>query len=212
MKRNLFLIFFVLCLPCAAQETWYGEIGVYGGGGVNDIFRIRELIGAGSYSGNGFYTGGVRVRRMIGDWFSVESGVSYSGQMYTMHSAPVPETHTSTGSFGMLSVPVIARADFLKYLFADAGVIAGLQTGSSQPGDLSGIGLTAGVGLKYQFKSDVILTLRGFGTQHSLLRFSHDDYPYTLLNTRITIGIGYRFIHLGKCHCPEGNTPGRKFF
>jgi len=195
-----------------AQETWYGEVGVYLGGGTNDIFRFEELEGAGSYNGDGFYTGGVMVRRMFGEHFSLVSGINYAEQKYTGKSAPLPEVHSSPGRFGMLSVPVNARVDFLRYLFADAGIIAGFQIGSSGTDDFSGIGLNAGIGVKYKFKSDIILSLRAYGNQHSILRFSPVEYPHTLLNTGITIGIGYRFIRLGNCHCPEGNNPGRRFF
>ena len=202
----------IISIPSLAQETWYGEIAVYGGGGTNDIFRFNELDGAASFTGNGFYTGGIRVRRIIRDWFSVESGLSYSLQSYTMRSAPTPETYTSSGNFGMMALPVIVRFDFLKYIFADAGVIAGLQTDSYDADNLSGLGFTAGLGLSYTFKSDIMITARAYTTEFGLLHFNPEEYPHTLLNTGLTLGIGYNFISLGKCHCPEGKKPQRRFF
>jgi len=202
----------LLSLPCLAQETWYGEIAAYAGGGTNDVFRFNELEGAASYDGNDFFTGGVSVRRIIRDWFSMEAGINFSEQRYIRHSAPMSDVLTSSGQFGMLSLPVKARFDFLKYLFADAGFVTGVQTGGSSSFDLSGLGLTAGLGVKYRFKSDIIISMRVYETQFALVSFSGEDHPYTLSNTGVTVGVGYRFIRLGKCHCPESNMPRRKFF
>ena len=212
LKRASVGILFFISVACYSQETWYGEIAAYTGGGINDIFRYNELMGAPSYTGNGFFTGGVSVRRIIKEWFSVEGGINFSEQYYTMHSAPTPEVITSSGHFGMLSLPVKARFDFLKYVFAEAGIVPGLQTGNTESFDLSGLGVTAGLGLKYRFKSDIIITFRAYETQYDILSFSNDDHPYILSNSGFTVGVGYRFIRLGKCHCPEANVPRRKFF
>lgn len=212
MKKIFLCLMIIISIPSFAQETWYGEIAVYGGGGTNDIFRFDELDGAASFTGNGFYTGGIRVRRIIRDWFSVESGISYSRQSYTMQSAPIPGTVITSGNFGMLALPVIARFDFLKYVFADAGVIAGMQTGGYGADNLSGLGLTAGLGLSYTFKSDIMITARAYTTEFGLLHFTAEEYPHALHNSGLTLGIGYNFISLGKCNCPEGKKPQRRFF
>lgn len=212
MKGKILILFIFISLSCNAQKTWYGEIALYGGGGANDIFRYKELIGAASFDGNSFYSGGVRARRMVGEWFSVESGLGYSFQKYTMHTAPLPEVTTTTGSFGYLTVPLNARADFLRYFFADAGIVAGVQLGDPDTDDISGLGLAAGAGAYYRFRSDVIITLRAFTAQYGVLHFYQGDNAHTLSNKGITLSVGYRFIRLGKCHCPEGDAPGRKFF
>lgn len=212
LKRTSIIILFFVSIPCLSQETWYGEIAAFAGAGKNDVFRFNELDGAPSFSGNGFFTGGLSVRRFFKDWFSIEGGINFSEQYYTMHSAPTPEVTSSSGHFGMLSLPVKVRFDFLKYMFAEAGVVPGVQTGNSNYFDLSGLGLTAGLGAKFRFKSDIIITFRAYETQYALLSFSNESHPYTLSNTGFTVGVGYRFIRLGKCHCPEANMPRRKFF
>ena len=212
MKRSLIILMSLFSFTCFAQETWYGEIAYYNGGGVNDIYRFKELTGAPSFTGNGFFTAGLSVRRFINDWFSIEGGLNYSGNWYTKSSAPLPEVYTSKGYVNMISAPVKVRFDFLKYLFADMGIVPGFQSGQNGSFDISGVGATAGIGLKYRFKSDIIVTVRAFQTQYSIFSFSGDDYPYTMSNNGITAGIGYRFIRLGKCHCPEAKGPRRKFF
>ncbi len=210
-KILLFILLFVtLCSP--AQETWYGDIALYGGGGTNDIFRFNELDGAGSFTGNGFWISGLDFRRIVSDHFSIESGLAYSHYYYTLTSAPVPEITETPVSFGMITVPVTARLDFLKYFFIDGGIVAGLQTGTSMADNMTGLGLTAGVGFQYLFRSDIFMGIRAVASQHALLHFMPEDYPQTMSDAGIRISFGYRFIRLGKCNCPEDNSPKRKFF
>ena len=208
-----FLIFFLLIAPfSAAQDTWYGEVAFFGGGGANDIFRFDELDGAGSVTGSGMWTIGIDVRRLFGDHFSLESGLAYSHQYYYTSPAPGISGDDVPGSFGIIALPFTARVDFLHWFFADAGAVFTLQTGSSQTDNMTGLGATLGAGFQYNFKSDIFLRIRAYTSQYALLHFMPEDYPQTLMNSGVTLGIGYRFIHLGKCNCPDDNSPRRKFY
>ncbi len=211
MKKKILILFLFLAPLCSAQDTWYGEIALIGGGGTNDIFRFEELIGAGSVTGTGMWATGIDVRRLFGDHFSLESGVGYSQQhYYTSPAAGIPGEDVP-GNFGVITVPVSARFDFLKWFFADAGLIASLSTGTSYS-EMTGLGITLGAGFQYNFKSDVFIRIRAYAGQYALLHFMPEDNPYTLWNSAATIGLGYRFIHLGRCNCPDDNTPRRKFY
>ena len=75
MKQKFLILFLLMTQFCAAQDTWYGEISGFAGGGANDIFRFNELIGAGSVTGTGMWTAGIDFRRLFGDHFSLETGV-----------------------------------------------------------------------------------------------------------------------------------------
>lgn len=211
MKNSLFLIFFLVSIICPAQKTWHGDIALYGGGGTNDIFRFNELIGAASFSGKGYWTTGLDFRRIITDHFSIESGLGYSHHYYIRRSAPLPDVTETPGNFGMIMIPVTARLDFLKYFFIDGGFVAGLQAGSSMADNMTGIGLTAGVGFQYMFESDIFLSVRAIANQHALLHFMPEDYPQTLWDSGIRVSVGYQFIRLGKCNCPESNEPAKRF-
>lgn len=212
MKKYLFIIALITSVPCRAQDTWYGEIALFGGGGTNDIFRFEELVGAGSFTGTGMWTGGIDLRRIFGDIFSLETGAAYSQQYYYSSPAPGIEGEDQPGSFGLVAVPVTARFDFLRWLFAEAGAVVSFQTGSSQADDMSGLGITAGLGLQHNFKSDFFVRVRAFASQYALLHFMPEDNPQTLWNTGFTVGVGYQFIHLGKCNCPESTAPRRRFY
>jgi opacity protein-like surface antigen len=212
MKRSLIILMMIASLACKGQDTWYGEIEFHAGGGTNDIFRFNELTGSGSYTGTGIWNTGIDLSRIITDHFSIETGVGYSHQYYYSSPAPGIPGDDRPGDFGMISVPLTARLDFLKYLFADAGILAGFQTGQSSADNMTGLGLTAGVGAQYRFKSDILVRIRVFGNQFALLHFMPEDYPQTLYNSGVTVGVGYRFINLGKCNCPDDNSPRRRIF
>ena len=210
--KEKFLIFFLLIAPLsAAQDTWYGEVSLFGGGGTDDIFRFEELLGAGSVTGTGMWTTGLDMRRLFGDHFSLESGLGYSHQYYYTSPAPGIGGVDTPGSFGLVTVPVIVRADFLKWLFADAGVLFSVQTGDSRADDMSGLGATLGAGVQYRFRSDIFIRVRAYAAQYGLVHLSPETYSQTLLNGGITLGVGYRFIRLGSCNCPDDKNPVRKF-
>lgn len=212
MKKYLLILLLVASVPCRAQDTWYGEIALFGGGGTNDIFRFEEPLGAASYTGTGMWTAGIDLRRIFGDVFSLGTGAGYSHQYYYSSPAPGIEGEDQPGNFGIVSVPVTARFDFLRWLFAEAGAVVSFQTGTSQADDMSGLGVTAGLGFQYTFRSDYFFRVRAYGSQYALLHFIPEDNPQTLWNTGVTVGFGYQFIHLGKCNCPESTAPRRRFY
>ena len=196
---------------CAAQDTWYGEFSAFAGGGTNDIFRFNELTGAGSITGIGMWTTGIDLRRLFSDHFSLESGLGYAHQYYYTSPAPGIPGEDIPGSFGLIVIPVTARFDFLKWFFADAGLVASMRTGTSY-GEMTGLGAVIGAGFQYNFKSDVFIRIRATASQYAVLHFMPEDYPRTLWNSAATIGVGYRFIRLGKCNCPDDNSPKRKYY
>jgi opacity protein-like surface antigen len=212
MKKGIIFLACMIPLLCSGQDTWYGEYAVFGGGGSNDIFRFHELTGAGSVTGTGMWNAGIDIRRLFGDHFSIETGLSYGQQYYYTSPAPGIEGDDRPGSFGMITVPVSARFDFLKWFFADAGALFAFQTGITDIGNMTGVGATAGAGFQYSFKSDIFIRVRAYSSFYGLFHFLPEDYPRTLTNEGVTLGVGYRFIHLGKCNCPGGNSPGRRYY
>jgi opacity protein-like surface antigen len=213
LKNETFILFFTLLLSsgvCSGQRTWWGEYSVFAGGGDNEIFRFQELDGAGSVTGTGVWTAGFDLRRLFGDHFSVETGISYSQQYYYTSPAPGITDEDRPGDFGIISLPLTARVDFLKWFFADVGAVAGFQTGFSRLDDMTGLGVTLAAGFQYNFKSDIFFRVRAYAAQYGLLHFSPEDHPQTLTNGGVTVGVGYRFIRLGRCNCPADNALRRR--
>jgi len=213
MKLRFVVLFMMLPLLCTAQKTWWGEYAFFAGGGANDIFRFNsDLVGAGSVTGTGMWTAGADFRRLFGDHFSLETGVSYSHQYYYTSPAPGIEGDDNPGSFGLISLPLTARIDFLRWFFADAGAVFSFQAGFSNADDMKGLGATVGVGLQHNFKSDIFIRVRVYAAQYAILHLMPEDYPQTLFNSGVTVGVGYRFIRLGQCNCPADNSPRRRFY
>jgi len=213
LKNETFILVFALLLAsitCNGQRTWWGEYSVFAGGGGNEIFRFEELIGSGSVTGTGAWTAGFDIRRLFGDHFSVETGLSYSHQYYYTSPAPGIPGEDRPGDFGIISLPLTARVDFLKWFFADAGAVAGFQTGFSRLDDMTGFGVTLGAGFQYNFKSDIFFRVRAYAAQYGLLHLMPEDHPQTLTNSGVTVGVGYRFIHLDRCNCPADNALRRR--
>jgi opacity protein-like surface antigen len=211
MRARLVIFLMLFPLLCSGQRTWWGEYAFNAGGGANDIFRLRMLEGSGSLTGDGMWTAGADLRRLFGDHFGFETGLSYSHQYYHTSPDPLLGGAYMDGNFGLISLPLTARVDFLKLFFADAGAIISVQVGEGNFGtDMTGLGATVGVGLQHNFKSDIFIRVRAYASQFALVHFIPEDYPYTLWNTGVTVGVGYRFIRLGHCNCPADNAPRRR--
>jgi hypothetical protein len=213
MRNRLVILLLLMGQAGIAQGTWYGEIAFSVGSGYNSIFRFKELTGAPSFTGEGMLSAGVNLRRLSGNHFSLETGALYSHQYYFTSPAPGIPGEDKHDSFGMVTIPLAARVDFLKWFFTDAGITLSFQTGSSYADNMSGLGVIAGAGFQYNFRSDLFLRVKAFISQYALLHFMPEDHPQTLLNSGLSVGFGYRFIHLGRCNCPHDNAiPRRKFF
>lgn len=213
MRSRLVILLLLIAQAGVSQGTWYGEIALSGGGGTNEVFRYREPVGAASYAGRGMWSAGADLRRLFGDHFSLETGVSYSRQYYLMSPAPGITGEDMHDSFGLITVPLAARADFLKWFFADAGIGVSFQAGSSYTDDMTGLVAMLGAGFQYNFKSDLFVRVKAFASQYGLIHFMPEDNHQVLLNSGLTVSFGYRFIHLGRCNCPHDNAfPRRKFF
>ncbi len=211
--NETFLVIFTLLLASvtsSGQKTWWGEYSAFAGGGDNEIFRFQELDGSGSVTGQGYWTAGVDLRRLVGDRFSIGTGLSYSHQYYFTSPAPGIDGEDRPGSFGLITLPLTCRVDFLKWFFADAGPVISFQAGLSGIDNLTGLGATVGAGFQYRFKTDVFFSIRAYAAQYGLLHFIPEDHPRTLTNAGVTAGVGYRFIRLGKCNCPADNSPRRR--
>ncbi len=212
-RNETFCICFTLLLAsgiCSGQKTWWGEVSGFAGGGDNEIFRFQELEESETVTGTGLWTAGMDLRKLLGDHFSLGTGLSYSHQYYTSPASGIGGADTP-GSFGLVTVPVMVRADFLKWFFADAGALLAMQTGIYREDNMSGLGATLGAGIQYRFRSDIFIRVRAFATQYGLLHFSPGNHPLTPLNGGVTVGVGYRFIRLGSCNCPDDKNPVRKF-
>ena len=201
MKNRLyvFVVLFIFSLSLNAQELIkqknLGELGVtFSTLGKNDVVRKPGLYGAPGYSGNYFYTIGINYIRSLTTLFDFETGFEYSKQSITIKPNLPPGWGNTPyhESFSLLSIPLSLRINFLKYFFANGGVLFDIDAGNSHPIDSqAGIGDLFGLGAKYDFGSGASVFINPFVKFHSILPFSPEKYQQKLNESGIRIGITF---------------------
>jgi hypothetical protein len=94
----------------------------------------------------------------------------------------------------MITIPAIAKFTFLKYLYADFGLLLDFQTNystASAAPNQSGIGFEGGLGAKYNFGS-VQVFVDPYFQYHGLTQFNKGQ-GFELLNSGVKFGVGYNF-------------------
>ncbi|MDB5134783.1 MAG: hypothetical protein JWP37_1386 [Mucilaginibacter sp.] len=193
MKANLILLaLFLLCGQAYCQSK--NSLSLVFGAGSNAIGSIG--IGGAGYQGKGETIYGLNYSRNLTKSFSIETGLEYSvnNVLWDYEDAFDPSFTPQKGSIRMLSVPVYANFTFLKYLFANAGIIADFETNyhsySITPNQ-SGIGLGAGIGGKYNFNSMTVF-INPFLQWHAIVA-AQNEGSGSLFDAGVKVGIGYRF-------------------
>ncbi len=76
----------------------------------------------------------------------------------------------------MLNIPVTVRANFLKYFWANGGMIVGLDISKDSPIDSQGgIGALVGLSAKCDFKCGATVFVNPYTKFYSLLGFDIND-------------------------------------
>jgi hypothetical protein len=189
-------IFFALFLMSAeAYSQSKNNISLVFGTGGNAI----GLIGTGGpgFTGKGETIYGLTYSRSLTKFFSIETGLEYSvnNVLWDYEDAYNPSFTPQKASIRMLSVPVYANFTFLKYLYADAGLIADFETNyhhyDSITPDQSGIGLGLGIGGKYNFNR-ITVFVNPFLQWHAVVAFQNEGSG-SVMDAGVKFGIGYRF-------------------
>ncbi|WP_426669247.1 outer membrane beta-barrel protein [Mucilaginibacter sp. McL0603] len=193
MKLKLIFLALVL-LSTQAYCQLKNNFSLVYGAGLNTISSIG--IGGPGYEGKVGKIYGFNYSRNITKVFSIETGLEYSvnNVLRNFEDAYNPYFTPQKGSIKMLSVPIYANFTFLKYLFADAGIIADFETNyysNSITPKQSGIGINVGTGYKFNFNK-IFIFVNSFLQVHSVIAFQNDDNS-SLINLDAKFGIGYRF-------------------
>jgi len=193
----------LLCLSANAQENKtkpaIGEIGLYVSPyGTNQVFWFRALEGAGGYDNDGSVAFGLNFIHRVNKWLDLETGVDYSIHHVIFNSPFIGEDYDNTPrkeKIQLISVPVTIRAVFLKYFFANGGLLLDVDVSKSNSIDYqTGIGTMFGLGIKYDFCSGLSVFINPYTKIHSLLPFSTektDKYHERVWENGIRIGLVY---------------------
>ena len=187
-----------LCVHAQEQEKASNNVSVgitFSSFGDNALVHFEPLVGAASYSGKWFYSLGVDYIVPISQSFDFETGIEYSRHkiMVDPNLPPSMDKPEYPIHIDILTVPVAARVNFLKYFFFSAGGMLNLDvSGRGGTDTQTGLGAFASLGFQYDFDSGLSAFVSPYIKAHALLPFFPDDYHRRLMVSGWRFGILYR--------------------
>ena len=149
---------------------------------------IHGAIGDYGYQDKTGQSFGLSYTRSFNELFSIETGLLYSSNKAELTTIG-PAGGVYAGEIHMLSVPVLAKFTFLKYLYGEGGVVIDHQTNYQSDGIVdsqSGVGLEIGIGGKYNL-GPMSIFVNPYYTGH---KFSGRN---NLMEAGARFGLGYNF-------------------
>lgn len=189
----------LICLSFALRaqhSTSKGAIGVtLSGLGDNDAYYWESLVGAGSYTGKGFYSFGITYTHPISPLLDLETGIEFSRFNYQFSNASLgpdaPKPYDVSNN--LIGIPLTLRLNFLRYFFVNGGLLLDFDAGKdSTIESQSGIGAMLGIGAKYDLKNAPIgFFLNPYFKHHRILSIPTDNYPLRSYDSGFRFGVVY---------------------
>jgi len=203
LKIYAFGLSILLAFSVSAQEKseLKRSIGLtFSNFGSSDVFNSsgQTLDGGPSYNGKNYYTLGLSYVQPIRSWIDIESGIEFSKHTLTVSPMGMPGFYPQPydKEISLINIPVSARVNFLKYFFANGGLMLEFETGNSSPIDKqTGIGSLFGLGAKFNFNNGLGAFVNAYTKTHALIPFSakNDDHRWEIIEAGLRIGISYSF-------------------
>ena len=191
----LFVLSYSLYAQKSDTEPRKGQVGItFSSFGENDVVRFHNLLGAPSYSGDGFFTFGINYLYKLNSFLDVETGIEYSSHKIIIKPMAIPPmVYPPYGAkFSLVNIPVTLRVNFLKYFFINGGILLDIDASTSSPVDSqTGIGSILGLGIKYGFKCGVTAFANPYYKMHSIISFSPEDNHQRLMESGFRFGLMY---------------------
>ena len=192
MKPKLFILFAIALLSVftQAQTAEKGKIGLtYSFNGGTTVMQ-PALEGSASHDVTDATAIGIIYLKPLNNWLELETGITYSLCKITTTSAPTPEVNTYKSNLSLIDIPVGLRAVFLKYFFVNGALLLDTElTNNSSVSSQTGIGMMAGVGIKYDFRFGGSLFFNPYGKIHSLVPFGGWKHHDRILESGWKFGI-----------------------
>ncbi len=139
---------------------------------------------------------GINYLMPLSEVFSLETGVEYNLIKLNAFTDSNLEfaNDTISSTISLIEIPVAFRTDFADILFFTGGLLFDFDMNSSAPvSKQSGVGLMAGLGLKYDFKMGLSLFANPFVKLHSLVPFGSRENHQLIMDAGVRVGVMYRF-------------------
>lgn len=200
MKKIIpFIIFLCICYTLQAQQTKERTaIGVsISRIGHNSAFHWTSLDGAGSYSGEGYYSLALTYLRPLSNKFDLETGIAYGKSSYLFSNASVgPDVDVShKANLSLIEIPVTVRFNVGQYFFLNGGLFLDFDVSKEKQLDnQTGIGGILGAGAKYDFKNTPIgLFINPYLKHRPLIPFTSEKHHLRTMEIGLRIGAAYLF-------------------
>jgi hypothetical protein len=193
MKQLIIIFFSCLCFSVSvkAQEdpdkklalgitfSSFGDIALTGG---------LDEMGGSSKNIDQFFAIGIIFLYPVNSWLDFESGVDYKHFRVVVEPGVGANLPSHTENMSILDIPIVLRANFLKYCFANGGLL--INTGSLGPiNSQSGIGGKLCIGLKYKFMQKITAFVNPYITVNAIVPFSSYKNFQRLLEAGFRFGI-----------------------
>lgn len=193
MKFKLLLILFVSIGINAFSQSNNTIAVVYGT--ANTVVDIHGSIGDFGYNNKTGTNFGLIYTKKITSLLSLQTGLVYADDKAEENSIlPGRAGINNDGDLKIISIPIIAKFTFFKYLYGDAGLSIDKEinySGNYLQLDQSGIGFEIGVGGQYTF-SHVTLFVNPYIKDYGLAHFNSKE-GFNLLENGFKFGLGYSF-------------------
>lgn len=204
MKRRLlsisvlFFISFSLHSQDSKQKN-HSSIGIsYNFGVIQDSRTSNNARYAGSYdqgyyNEKMFYTIGVSYLNPLNSWLDYETGLEYSRKIGSLKTVfPFDDFIISKANSTLLSLPLTLRANFLRFLYVNGGILMDLDLGGYTPSRYqSGVGYLFGLAAKYDFKFGGSIFINPYFKKRSLVPFSSNEDKLKVDEAGIRVGLNY---------------------
>ncbi|MBP5589635.1 MAG: outer membrane beta-barrel protein [Bacteroidales bacterium] len=202
--RKILTLLFLMLSPVATAQDMFGELSLGASAGIPSFFTFNDnASSANPFNGNLQIGGEADFRLILSDSFSVQTGVWYFNFIYDHSSSSYSYTLYDL-HFGTLMIPVSARFDFLKCLYANVGIIGAVQIGEAYRIKTDFLGAFAGLGVQYNFKSGIFIAAEGRTTALGLsncLTIKQNPNSYGVITPGLCVKVGFRFLVKEDCGC-----------
>ena len=160
--------------------------------GKNDVMSFEKLNGGPGYLGDYFNTFGLTFIHPLNSTFDLETGVEYSRQVITISPGVMPDSNILPyhKDFALVTIPIMMKVDFLKYLFLNGGIFLDMDASASMPiKSQTGFGAALGTGINYHFRNRISLFINPYIRMHSLVHFSPEKNQQHIVEQGFRFGI-----------------------
>lgn len=167
----------------AIQYQWLGE----------SVFAYEAGAGGPGYDlkkGDNF---GLEYRYFFKPWLVLQTGITYQQTIFTISSNLPPDIPKiiSETSLNVLAVPIMGEVHFLKYFFANTGLVFTIDTHNDRFDKQTGLGFAIGIGGQYNISKRVRLYINPLISQYNTSSLSSREQKLT--QAGIKGGIAYKF-------------------